>query len=170
MGRFETGTLAAPENWDALADLNGQWLDRLHDRKGLKSIVRDMDSSVNPTHGDQKGTAWNGHFDCTCSHPHFLFNRFGLLDRCALRNGNVHRADGWRDVLDPVIARSARRDLMRFFRADAAEALPALHERAARRGGLFPRHTAARKWRPAGEEGAPIDPARGASVKEHNVG
>ncbi len=51
------GGRAAPENRDALADLNGQWLDRLHDRKGLKSIVLDMDSSVNPTHGDQEGSA-----------------------------------------------------------------------------------------------------------------
>ena len=62
MGRFETETLA-------LADLNGQWIDRFHDRNGLKYIVLDMDSSVSPTHGDQEGAAWNGHFDCTCYHP-----------------------------------------------------------------------------------------------------
>ena len=66
-----------------------------------------MDSSVSPTHGDQEGAAWNGHFDCTCYHPNFLFNQFGMLERCALRHGNVHSADGWRDVLDPVIARYA---------------------------------------------------------------
>ena len=59
----------------------------------------DMDSSVSPTHGDQEGTAWNGHFDCTCYHPNFLFNQFGMLERCALRRGNVHSADGWQDVL-----------------------------------------------------------------------
>jgi len=29
------------------------------------------------------------------------------------RHGNVHIADGWREVLDPVIARYAKRDLMR---------------------------------------------------------
>jgi imidazolonepropionase-like amidohydrolase len=33
-----------------------------------------MDSSVSPTHGDQEGTAWNGHFGCSCYHPLFLFN------------------------------------------------------------------------------------------------
>ncbi len=95
------------ENREALADLNGQWIDRFHDRNGLKYIVLDMDSSVSPTHGDQEGSAWNGHFDCTCYHPNFLFNQFGMLERCALRHGNVHSADGWRDVLDPVIARYA---------------------------------------------------------------
>ena len=89
-----------------------------------------MDSSVSPTHGDQEGAAWNGHFDCTCYHPNFLFNQFGMLERCALRHGNVHSADGWRDVLDPVIARYAERDLCgRFFRADAAYAIPAIYER-----------------------------------------
>ena len=49
MGRFETETLALDENRAALADLNGQWIDRFHDRNGLKYIVLDMDSSVSPT-------------------------------------------------------------------------------------------------------------------------
>jgi hypothetical protein len=66
MGRFETETLALPENREALAALNGQWIDRFHDRKGLKYIVLEMDRSVSPTHGDQEGSAWNGHFDCNC--------------------------------------------------------------------------------------------------------
>jgi hypothetical protein len=129
MGRFETGTLALPENRAALSDLNGQWIDRFHERNGLKYIVLDMDSSVSPTHGDQEGTAWNGHFDCTCYHPLFVFNQFGMLERCALRHGNVHSADGWKEVLDPVIARYAERDIMRFFRADAAYAIPAIYLR-----------------------------------------
>ena len=130
MGRFETETLALPENREALADLNGQWIDRFHDRNGLKYIVLDMDSSVSSTHGDQEGAAWNGHFKCTCYHPVFLFNQFGMLERCALRHGNVHSADGWQEVLDPVIARYAGRDLGgRFFRADAAYAIPALYTR-----------------------------------------
>ncbi len=72
MGRFETETLALPENREALADMNGQWIDRFHDRNALKYVVLDMDSSVSPTHGYQEGAAWNGHFDCTCSHPNFL--------------------------------------------------------------------------------------------------
>jgi hypothetical protein len=28
-------------------------------------ILLDMDSSVSPTHGEQEGTAYNGHFGCT---------------------------------------------------------------------------------------------------------
>ena len=57
MGRFETATLAMPGNRESLADLKGQWIDRFHDRNGLKDIVPDMDRSVSPTHGDQEGAA-----------------------------------------------------------------------------------------------------------------
>ena len=86
------------------------------------------DSSVSPTHGEQEGTAYNGHFGCTCYHPLFVFNQFGDLERCALRPGNVHSAEGWRDVLEPVVARY--RDMMkrRYFRADAAFASPEVYK------------------------------------------
>jgi hypothetical protein len=121
MSRFETEGLASEGNRAALADLSGQWIARFLDRAGLKYIVLDMDSSVSPTHGEQEGTAWNGHFGCACYHPLFLFNQFGMLERCALRAGNVHSADGWKAVLEPVIERYSKRKLMRFFRADAAD-------------------------------------------------
>ena len=52
MGRFETGLLAADANIEVLADMNGVWIDRVHDRHPSTKIVLDMDSSVSPTHGD----------------------------------------------------------------------------------------------------------------------
>jgi hypothetical protein len=128
MGRFETGVPATADNRAALTDLSGQWIDRIHAAMPPEWITLDMDSSVSPTHGTQEGTAWNGHFGCMCYHPLFVFNRFGPLERCALRPGNVHSADGWEEVLKPVIARYADRHPMRFFRADAAFAIPDLHE------------------------------------------
>ena len=85
----------------------------------MKGIVLDMDSSVSPTFGEQEGTAYNGHFGCTCYHPLFVFNPFGDLERCALRPGNVHSAEGWRAVLEPVIARYRTTMKRRYFRADA---------------------------------------------------
>jgi glycine/D-amino acid oxidase-like deaminating enzyme len=85
---------------------------------------RGMDSSVRPTHGDQEGTAYNGHFGCTCYHPLFVVNQFGDLERCALRPGNVHSAHEWRDVLDPVVARYRDRLFRRHLREDAAFVLP----------------------------------------------
>ena len=90
------------------------------ERHPPKMIVLDMDSSVSPTHGDQEGSAYNGHFGCSCYHPLFVFNQFGDLERSSLRPGNVHSADGWPDVLEPVIERYRKRDLRRYFRGDAA--------------------------------------------------
>ena len=64
-----------------------------------------MDSSVSETYGHQEGSAYNGHFECTCYHPLFCFNQFGDLERALLRRGNVHSANDWRSVLEPVVAR-----------------------------------------------------------------
>ena len=128
MGRFETELLATDDNLAVLADLSGIWIDRVHERKPPKVIVLDMDSSVSPTHGEQEGTAYNGHFGCTCYHPLFVFNQFGDLERSALRPGNVHSAHGWRDVLEPVVTRYRDRKLRRYFRGDAAFAAPDLYE------------------------------------------
>jgi len=55
-----------------------------------------MDSSESPTYGEQEGSAYNGHFGCTCYHPLFVFNQLGDVERCALRSGNVHSPEGWR--------------------------------------------------------------------------
>ncbi len=128
MGRFETQWLTADANLTALGELSRLWIDRVHGRKPPKSIVLDMDSSVSPTHGDQEGRAYNGHFGCTCYQPLFLFNQFGDLEHCALRPGNVHSADGWREVLDPVVARYRGRQLRHYFRGDAAFAAPDIYE------------------------------------------
>jgi Transposase DDE domain group 1 len=128
MGRFETEVLTQEANLNALADLSGHWIDRVHARRPVRGIVLDMDSSVSPTFGEQEGSAYNGHFGCTCYHPLFVFNQFGDLERCALRPGNVHSATGWRDVLEPVIARYRTTMKRRYFRADAAFASPEVYE------------------------------------------
>jgi hypothetical protein len=87
-----------------------------------------MDSSEGPTFGQQEGSAWNGHFGCSCYHPLFVFNQFGDLERCLLRPGNVHSADGWRAVLELVIARCRERGRALYFRGDAGIAKPEVYE------------------------------------------
>ncbi len=128
MGRFETKWLAAEKNLSALADLSGQWIDRVHDRRPPRGILLDMDSSVSPTHGEQENSVWNGHYDCTCYHPLFVFNQFDDLERCALRPGNVHSAAGWEAVLKPVVARYQGKVLRIYFRAAAGFANPEVYE------------------------------------------
>jgi hypothetical protein len=58
----------------------------------------------------------------------FVFNQFGDLERSALRPGNVHSADGWRSLLEPVIARYRNSKLRRYFRGDAAFAAPDIYD------------------------------------------
>jgi hypothetical protein len=128
MGRFETTWLARSENLATLTDLSGQWIDRVAKHRSRERVVLDMDSSVSPTHGDQEKSVWNGHFGCTCYHPLFVFNQHGDLERCALRPGNVHSADGWEAVLKPVVARYRGTATSIAFRGDAAFAQPNLYE------------------------------------------
>jgi Transposase DDE domain group 1 len=90
----------------------------------VKVVMLDMDVSVSPTYGDQEGSAYNGHFGRTCYHPLFVSNQFSDLERCALRPGNVHSAEGWQAVLEPVVARYRGKLKRRYFRADAAFASP----------------------------------------------
>src|SRR6516165_7273183 len=69
IARFETEALSSPTNLKQLMDLSGQWIDRAHQHRKLTKLVLDMDSSVSETYGQQQGSAYNGHFGCTCYHP-----------------------------------------------------------------------------------------------------
>ena len=128
MSRFETEILTSDENVQALADLGGRWISEANRRSKTRKLILDMDSSESQTHGRQEGSAWNGHFECTCYHPLFCFNQFGDLERAMLREGNVHSADNWRAVLEPVVARYRQCLLDRYFRGDAAFAQPEIYE------------------------------------------
>jgi hypothetical protein len=128
MGRFETEVLTQRGNLKALTKLSGKWIDRLRERQPMRELILDMDSSVSETYGEQEGTAYNGHFGCTCYHPLFCFNQFGDVEQSLLREGNVHSAKDWRAVLEPVMARYQDRNLRRYFRADAAFANPEIYE------------------------------------------
>src|ERR1700681_1100206 len=128
MGRFETEWLARPENLAALADLPGLWIDAVHKRRPPRVIVLDMDSSESPTYGEQEGSAYNGHFGCMCYHPLFVFNQLGDVERCALRSGNWHSADGWRELLEQVVSRYRGKGTRLYFRGDSAVANPEIYE------------------------------------------
>ncbi len=129
MGRFETGTLPSSDNLTALSNLNGKWVDRVQWLRKSPNLILDIDSSESPVHGEQEASAYNGHFGCSCYHPLFVFNQHGDLERCSLRPGNVHSADNWQAVLDPVVKRYRWSGLWRkYLRGDAAFAIPELFD------------------------------------------
>ena len=127
MSRFETEMLSSRENLTALMNLSGTWIDSVHECAPLDKLILDLDSSVSETHGQQQGSAYNGYFECMCYHPLFLFNQYGDLERAMLRRGNHNSAKFWRRVLLPVIDRYRDRNIQKYFRADAAFAIPALY-------------------------------------------
>jgi hypothetical protein len=128
MSRFEADVLTSRKNIRSLMDMTGKWIDRVRKRKPFREIILDLDSSVSETHGNQEGSAFNGHFGCSCYHPLFCFNQYGDLERALLREGNVHSADDWRSVLEPVVARYRNEEMRRYFRGDAAFATPSLYD------------------------------------------
>jgi hypothetical protein len=117
VGRFETEIINTSSNLKKLMDLSGEWIDKVHRRKPPKQLILDMDSSVSETYGKQEGTAYNGHFECTCYHPLFVFNQFGDLERAMLRRGNQASAKFWRRVLLPLIERYRHLGIPKFFRS-----------------------------------------------------
>jgi hypothetical protein len=128
MSRFETETLTAPENLEALTGLNTAWVSRAMAHTCYRRIILDLDSSESPVHGEQEGAAYNGHFQSMCYHPLFLFNQFGDCEGALLRPGNVHSADRWREVLEPVVDRYRRQGTRQRFRGDAAFAKPEVYQ------------------------------------------
>ena len=128
MSRFETEVLTEEENLDGLARLNVEWVDRAMAHTSHQRVILDMDSSESPVHGQQEGVAYNGHFESVCYHPLFLFNHFGDCEGAMLRPGNVHSAERWREVLEPVVERYQEKGVRLLFRADAAFAKPEVYE------------------------------------------
>ena len=128
MGRFETEFLTQEDNRQALARMNTRWVERAMAHTLHQRVILDMDSSESPVHGQQEGAAYNGQFECVCYHPLFLFNQFGDCEAAKLRSGNVHSADDWQEVLDPVVERYLTAAVRLLFRADAAFAKPEIYE------------------------------------------
>src|ERR1700730_16400988 len=105
IGRFETQWLAADKNLLALADLSGQWIDRVPTRRPPRGIVLDMDSSVSPTSRRTR--------EQRLERPLCLHLLSSALRVQPVRwpgtmfasSRQIHSADGWEGVLKPVVER-----------------------------------------------------------------
>src|SRR4029434_5850308 len=131
---FETEVLAEERNYDGLTRVNADLIQHVAARSPCRRVTLDIDSSESPVHGTQEQSAYNGHFESVCYHPLFVFNPEGDCLAAKLRPGNVHSAEGWDEVLLPLIDRYRRRPQRVVIRADAAFAMPALYEALERRG------------------------------------
>ena len=137
MGRFETQMLSVQDNLKALSKVNGRWVEGALEKTSHRRIILDMDSSASPVHGEQEASAYNGHFGFTCYHPLFCFNQFGDCEGSMLRPGNVHSADRWKELLEPIVARYEKKKVRKYFRGDAAFAKPEIYEYLEEKGFLY---------------------------------
>jgi hypothetical protein len=137
IGRFETEILTHRENIEGLSEINGSWVQKAMERSPHHRIVLDMDSSESPVHGEQEGSAYNGHFRCSCYHPLFCFNQHGDCEGAILRPGNVHSADRWRELLEPIVRRYENKKVRKYFLGDAAFAKPEIYEYLEENGLLY---------------------------------
>ena len=131
---FETELLTREENLVGLMAVNRDLIGQAETLDRSDRIVLDMDSSESPVHGQQEGSAYNGHFESVCYHPLFLFNDHGDCLAAKLRPGNVSSADDWEELLVPEIDRQQAEGQRVAFRADAAFARPAIYEALEARG------------------------------------
>ena len=131
---FETELLTRDDNLDGLMAVNRDLIGQAETFDRADRIVLDMDSSESPVHGQQEGSAYNGHFASVCYHPLFLFTDHGDCVAAKLRPGNVSSADDWEELLVPEIDRQQAEGQRVAFRADAAFARPAIYEALEARG------------------------------------
>ena len=131
---FETEMLASEENLLGLMALNRELVRQAEAFDDSERVVLDIDSTESPVHGQQEGSAYNGHFESVCYHPLLLFNGHGDCLAAKLRPGNVHSAEDWDELLLPEIERQQAAGKQVAFRGDAAFAKPEVYESSEERG------------------------------------
>ena len=133
---FETEMPASEENLLGLMALNRELVGQAEAFDDSERVVLDMDSTESPVHGQQEGSAYNGHFESVCYQPLLLFNDHGDCLAAKLRPGNVHSAEDWDELLLPEIERQQAAGKQVAFRGDAAASHRALHPHRCRKTAL----------------------------------
>jgi len=128
LSRLENG---AP--WESIRLFENQgteWFCRHEAKRGNRQeIILDVDSSSDPTHGQQQLTFFNGHYDTHMYHPLLVFEGdSGILLASRLRAGNVGGIAQLLPLLRPMVRRLRCRFPHRTIaiRADGDFAKPAL--------------------------------------------
>lgn len=94
-------------------------------------ILLDVDSTDDPTHGDQEGSAYHGYYAQHMYHPLLIFDGdTGQLVTAVLRAGNRHASHGVVAILKRIVdrLRQAWPEVRIELRADAGFAIPAVYE------------------------------------------
>ncbi len=103
-------TLSRFENAVTMREIKGlleqfeqRWIAQL--AADTEVVVLDIDTTDDPTHGEQQLSFFHGYYDHHIYHPLLLFDAQGELVSAILRPGNTHAARGAGGVLERVIRR-----------------------------------------------------------------
>jgi hypothetical protein len=107
----------------------------LQERERLASappthLLLDLDSTDDPTHGDQEGSSYHGYYQQHMYHPLLIFDgHTNQLITAVLRHGTVHASRGVVAILQRLVRAIRTRwpDIAIELRADSGFALPALY-------------------------------------------
>jgi hypothetical protein len=132
--------LGLPENLNGLLAV---LLDAAEQRMRLRPGERcgettlDLDSLPREVHGQQPGSAWNGHYRMRCYHPLLVRSERGDFLGAKLRPGNVHTADGGLAFVLPMLRRARGWAEQVWLRIDAGFPEPELLETLEEEGFLY---------------------------------
>ncbi len=96
-----------------------------------KRIILDIDSTDDPTHGNQQQSLFHGYYDQYMYHPLVIYDaESGDLITAVLRPGNAHASNGLLKILKRIIKRlkEAFPKSELIIRGDAGFAIPGLYE------------------------------------------
>ena len=96
-----------------------------------RKVLLDLDSTADPTHGDQEGSYYHGYYRQHIYHPLLVFDgETGHLITALLRAGNTHGSNSAVALLKRIVSRLRGRwpEAEIEIRADAGFAVPALYD------------------------------------------
>ena len=116
---------------DSLIQGNQEILDKVHQFRGSKSLIIDLDSTHSDTYGKQEAAAYNAHYGTVGFHPLVAFDGMtGDFLKAQLRPGNVYTSNGIVNFIQPLIEHynEVFPETSLFLRGDSGFAVPALYD------------------------------------------
>lgn len=114
-----------------LNEANQELLDKVHQFRGSKALIFDLDSTHSDTYGEQESAAYNSHYGTVGFHPLVAFDGItGDFLKAKLRTGNVYTSNGVVDFIKPLIQHYNEKfpETTPFLRGDSGFAVPALYD------------------------------------------